>query len=115
MKNYVIQNEWLEEGVTEEVPGKELSVGNHYLPHRPVIKETSTTFSMKIRPVFDTSAKIHNPPSLKDSLETGNTLIESIPSILATETNRCNFRHQKGYSTNIFTRERSRLRKIAMV
>ncbi|GFX52968.1 putative gag-pol polyprotein [Trichonephila clavipes] len=38
---------------------------------------------MKIRPVFDASAKIHNHPSLNDCLETGNNLIESVPAILA--------------------------------
>ncbi|GFU42745.1 integrase catalytic domain-containing protein [Trichonephila clavipes] len=75
--------EWLAEGVIEEIPGKELPVRTHYLPHRPVIKETSATSSMKIRPVFDASAKINNHPSLNDCLETGNNLIESVPAILA--------------------------------
>ncbi|XP_035217634.1 uncharacterized protein LOC118190947 [Stegodyphus dumicola] len=52
-------NEWLQEGVIEEVPQKELSLPVvHYLPHRPVIKETSSLSSMKIRPVFDASAKL---------------------------------------------------------
>ncbi|GFU56214.1 integrase catalytic domain-containing protein [Trichonephila clavipes] len=75
--------EWLAEGVIEEIPGKELPVRTHYLPHQPVIKETSATSSMKIRPVFDASAKINNHPSLNDCLETGNNLIESVPAILA--------------------------------
>ncbi|GFV94832.1 integrase catalytic domain-containing protein [Trichonephila clavipes] len=75
--------EWLAEGVIEKIPGKELPVCTHYLPHRPVIKETSATSSMKIRPVFDASAKINNHPSLNDCLETGNNLIESVPAILA--------------------------------
>ncbi|GFW58906.1 integrase catalytic domain-containing protein [Trichonephila clavipes] len=60
--------EWLAKGVIEEIPGKELPVRTHYLPHRPVIKETSATSSMKIRPVFDASAKINNHPSLNDCL-----------------------------------------------
>ncbi|GFU35074.1 DUF1758 domain-containing protein [Trichonephila clavipes] len=30
--------EWLAEGVIEEIPGKELPVRTHYLPHRPVVK-----------------------------------------------------------------------------
>ncbi|XP_035216703.1 uncharacterized protein LOC118190125 [Stegodyphus dumicola] len=77
-------NEWLQEGVIEEVPQKELSLPVvHYLPHRPVIKETSSLSSMKIRPVFDASAKLSNQPSLNDCLETGINLIETIPSILA--------------------------------
>ncbi|GFX95794.1 CCHC-type domain-containing protein [Trichonephila clavipes] len=79
-KYHEVFREWLAEGVIEEIPGKELPVGTHYLPHRPVIKETS---SMKIRPVFDASAKINNHPSLNDCLETGNNLIESVPAILA--------------------------------
>ncbi|GFV49115.1 integrase catalytic domain-containing protein [Trichonephila clavipes] len=65
-KYHEVFREWLAEGVIEEIPGKELPVRTHYLPHRPVIKETSATSSMKIRPVFDASAKINNHPSLND-------------------------------------------------
>ncbi|GFU62025.1 hypothetical protein TNCV_717511 [Trichonephila clavipes] len=82
-KYHEVFREWLAEGVIEEIPGKELPVRTHYLPHRPVIKETSATSSMKIRPVFDASSKINNHPSLNDCLETGNNLIESVPAILA--------------------------------
>ncbi|GFV47020.1 DUF1758 domain-containing protein [Trichonephila clavipes] len=82
-KYHEVFREWLAEGVIEEIPGKELPVRTHYLPHRPVIKETSATSSMKIRPVFDASAKINNHPSLNDCLETGNNLIESVTAILA--------------------------------
>ncbi|GFU42425.1 DUF1758 domain-containing protein [Trichonephila clavipes] len=82
-KYHEVFREWLAEGVIEEIPGKELPVRTHYLPHRPVIKETSATSSMKIRPVFDASAKINNHLSLNDCLETGNNLIESVPAILA--------------------------------
>ncbi|GFR12730.1 uncharacterized protein TNCT_531112 [Trichonephila clavata] len=79
--HHQVFREWSEE-VIEEVPGKKLPVGTYYLPHRPVIKETSTTSSMKIRAFFHASAKIHNRPSLNDCLETGSNEIESIPSIL---------------------------------
>ncbi|GFW28583.1 integrase catalytic domain-containing protein [Trichonephila clavipes] len=82
-KYHEVFREWLAEGVIEEIPGKESPVLTHYLPHRPVIKETSATSSIKIRPVFDASAKINNHPSLNDCLETGNNLIESVPAILA--------------------------------
>ncbi|GFU84140.1 integrase catalytic domain-containing protein [Trichonephila clavipes] len=82
-KYHEVFREWLAEGVIEEIPGKELPVRTHYLPHRPVIKETSATSSMKIRPVFDSSAKINSHPSLNDCLETGSNLIESVPAILA--------------------------------
>lgn len=77
--------EWLEEGVIEKVSKEELALPAevHYLPHRPVIKETLATSSMKIRPVFDASAKTSNHPSLNDCLETGKNLIETIPDILA--------------------------------
>ncbi|GFX09100.1 CCHC-type domain-containing protein [Trichonephila clavipes] len=61
-KYHEVFREWLAKGVIEEIPGKELPVRTHYLPHRPVIKETSATSSMKIRPVFDASAKINNHP-----------------------------------------------------
>ncbi|XP_055951657.1 uncharacterized protein LOC129987739 [Argiope bruennichi] len=70
--------EWLEEGVIEEV-AKNDQASVHYLPHRAVIKENSTT---KIRPVFDTSAKAKGFPSFNDCLEKGPNLIEQIPSIL---------------------------------
>ncbi|XP_042905137.1 uncharacterized protein [Parasteatoda tepidariorum] len=77
-------DEWIEEEVIEKVPQEELSIkGTHYLPHRPIIKEKSTTTSLKIRPVFDASAKNPNFPSLNDCLETGINFIETIPSILA--------------------------------
>ncbi|GFV00939.1 uncharacterized protein TNCV_1387531 [Trichonephila clavipes] len=51
----------------------------HYLPHRPVFKENSTT---KVRPVFDGSAKEKNSPSINDCLEKGPNLIELIPSLI---------------------------------
>lgn len=52
----------------------------HFLPHRPVIKESSET--TKIRPVFNASAHSRNSPSLNDCLAKGPNLIEIIPSIL---------------------------------
>jgi len=38
----------------------------HYLPHRPVVKESGTT---KVRPVFDASARERGQPSLNQCLE----------------------------------------------
>lgn len=49
---------WLAEGIIEEVQG--LEVKSYYLPHRPVIKEGST---IRIRPVFDASARTKDSPS----------------------------------------------------
>uniref|UniRef100_A0A0A9W2L7 Pro-Pol polyprotein n=1 Tax=Lygus hesperus TaxID=30085 RepID=A0A0A9W2L7_LYGHE len=65
-------------GIIEEVPGDDWDSG-HYLPHRPVFKEHSTT---PVRPVFDASAKEKGHPSLNQCLETGPNLIELIPSVL---------------------------------
>ncbi|XP_035224792.1 uncharacterized protein LOC118197394 [Stegodyphus dumicola] len=73
-----IFNEWAEEGIIESVEDKKTE-NCHYLPHRAVIKESSTT---KIRPVFDASAKERNGVSLNDCLEKGPNYLELIPSIL---------------------------------
>lgn len=75
----LILKEWLDEGIIEEVPEEQMDSTSHYLPHRPVLKESSTT---KIRPVFDASAREKGQPSLNNCLEKGVNLIELIPSIL---------------------------------
>ncbi|XP_055928172.1 uncharacterized protein LOC129959377 [Argiope bruennichi] len=64
------------EGIIEEV---DTSEPVHYLPHRPVFKENSTT---KIRLVFDRSARYKNSPSINNCLEKGRKLVELIPSLL---------------------------------
>ncbi|KAK2578820.1 hypothetical protein KPH14_011854 [Odynerus spinipes] len=74
-----IFDEWLAEGINEYVPVKEVDSWGHYLPHRHVVKENSTT---KIRPVFDVSAKEQGFPSLNECLEKGPNLIELIASVL---------------------------------
>ena len=70
------------EGVIEEVPAEEIETTNStfYMPHRPVVKESSAT--TKVRPVFDASAKGRNGVSLNDCMETGPNLIPSIVDIL---------------------------------
>ncbi|GBL78773.1 hypothetical protein AVEN_65314-1 [Araneus ventricosus] len=68
--------DWLDQGIIEEVGSSE---PEHYLPHRPVFKENSTT---KVRPVFDGSARDKNSPSINDCLEKGPNLVELIPSVL---------------------------------
>lgn len=70
---------WIEQGIIEVVPEKEVSQYGHYLPHRAVIKEGSTT---RVRPVFDASNRDRNGNSLNKSLEKGPNLIELIPTIL---------------------------------
>ncbi|GFV21774.1 integrase catalytic domain-containing protein [Trichonephila clavipes] len=69
---------WLSEKIIEKVNNNKESFV-HYLPHRPVIKENSTS---KIRPVFDASARTNDSPSLNDCLEKGLNFIEVIPIIL---------------------------------
>ncbi|CAG7827818.1 unnamed protein product, partial [Allacma fusca] len=74
-----IFEEWLSLGVIERVPEGE-SKCMHYLPHRAVVKEASTT--TKVRPVVDASAHERNSPSLNDCLEKGPNLIEEILPLL---------------------------------
>ncbi|XP_051162151.1 uncharacterized protein LOC127282110 [Leptopilina boulardi] len=74
-----IFQEWMQEGIIEKVPDNEINNFGHYLPHRPIVKERSTT---KIRPVFDASARARDKPSLNQCLETGSNLIELIPKLL---------------------------------
>ena len=56
--------DWLKLGIIERVPNKKIE-GVHYLPHRAVTKENSTT---SIRPVFNASSHPTGFPSLKDCL-----------------------------------------------
>ncbi|GFX56929.1 integrase catalytic domain-containing protein [Trichonephila clavipes] len=72
-------NEWENEDIIEKVESHQEIDEEHYLPHRPVFKENSTT---KVRPVFDESAKEKNSPSINDCLEKGPNLIELIPSLI---------------------------------
>ena len=68
-------------GVTVEVPADEL-VSEHptfYLPHRPVLKKSG---SLKVRPVFDASAKGPGGISLNDCVEVGPALTPSLLDIL---------------------------------
>lgn len=74
-----IINNWLNEEIIEKVPLQEISERGYYLPHRPVIKEGSTT---RIRPVFDASARTKDSPSLNQCLKTGPNLIELVPTML---------------------------------
>lgn len=71
--------EWEKEGIIEEVKEDNINEG-HYLPHHPVIKESSNT--TKIRPVFDASAKDQNGWSLNDCMRKGLNTIELIPKLL---------------------------------
>jgi hypothetical protein len=70
--------DWLQEGIIEEIPMAQWDEG-HYLPHRPVVKESGTT---RKRPVFYASARERGQPSLKQCLEKGMNLTEIIPTLL---------------------------------
>lgn len=70
------------DGVVKEVPPDQLKTGNvtFYMPHRPVVKPTSTT--TKVRPVFDASAKGPNGISLNDAVYVGPSLMPSVQEVL---------------------------------
>ena len=70
------------EQIIEEVPAEEKQTENptFYMPHRPVVKESSIT--TKVRPVFDASAKGANGVSLNDCMETGPNLLPNLIDIL---------------------------------
>ncbi|GFY10938.1 DUF1758 domain-containing protein [Trichonephila clavipes] len=75
-------NQWEREGIIEPIHGENDIPENldvHYLPHRAVFKDNSTT---KVRPVFDGSAKMRNFVSINECIEKGPNLIEMIPAIL---------------------------------
>ena len=67
-------------GIIEEVTALDSSNPVFYLPHRPVVREDSS--STKIRPVFDASAKGPNGVSLNDCMEVGPNLIPNLVSML---------------------------------
>ncbi|KAJ8957208.1 hypothetical protein NQ318_007770 [Aromia moschata] len=68
--------EWKQLNIIEETMKGDVG---HYLPHRPVVKEGSTT---AVRPVFDASSREKEKPSLNQCLEKGENLIELIPALL---------------------------------
>lgn len=75
-----IFDDWEKKQIIEKVPSHQLTRLGCYLPHRPVIKNESST--TKIRPVFDASAKVRREVSLNECLEKGGNLIEEIPGII---------------------------------
>ncbi|XP_056647487.1 uncharacterized protein LOC130452213 [Diorhabda sublineata] len=79
VKEYeAVFQEWLKDEIIEEVQLDKWDFG-HYLPHRAVVKEASTT---RIRPVFVASSKEKGKPNLNMCLEKGGSCVELIPSIL---------------------------------
>ncbi|GFY48661.1 putative RNA-directed DNA polymerase from transposon X-element [Trichonephila inaurata madagascariensis] len=76
----VVFRQWEDQQIIEKVPETEIDNFRYYLPRRPVIKQASQT--MKIRLVFDASARDKNQSSLNDCLNRGPNLIELIPDII---------------------------------
>ncbi|GFX36423.1 integrase catalytic domain-containing protein [Trichonephila clavipes] len=75
--NGVFEN-WLSLGIIEKVSEAQ-SEKVHYLPHRSVFKENSTT---SLRPVVNATSHSAGSPSLNKCLSTGPNLIEIIPTVL---------------------------------
>ena len=78
---YGVLYDYLHQGIIERIPTGEIhkQEGVFYMPHRPVIKEGS---SLRVRPVFDCSAKSYNGKSLNDLLETGPSLNPDLCSVM---------------------------------
>ena len=74
--------DYAQQGIIEVVPLEKIATKNpvFYLPHRPIVKEGSTT--TKVRPVFDASAKSFNGYSLNDLLITGPSLNPDLVAVL---------------------------------
>ena len=81
-------------GFIEQLQPQQNGPNQHYIPHHPVIKKSSTT---PVRIVYDCSCQQStNSPSLNDCLETGPPLLTDMCSILL------RFRtHMYAFSTDI--------------
>ena len=75
-------NQMENDGIISEVPPEQVTESDvtFYLPHRPVVKETSC--STKVRPVFDASAKGPNGVSLNDVVKVGPSLMPNLLEVL---------------------------------
>ena len=71
--------QWKNDNIIEEIESNDSNDG-YYLPHRAVLRSSSTT--TPIRPVFDGSCKIGRFKSINDCLFKGPNLLELLPSIL---------------------------------
>lgn len=79
---YKVFEDYVQEGIVEEIPSNEIVCENpsFYMPHRPVVKETSN--STKVRPVFDASASGYNGISLNDCLLKGPSLNPDLVEVM---------------------------------
>ncbi len=71
----------VEQGIVEIAPTKPEEKHEHYIPHKPVVREQAE--STKVRIVYDASAKVNeDSPSLNDCLEIGPPLQRKLLDIL---------------------------------
>ena len=71
----------VEQGIVEMAPSKPEGTHEHYIPHKPVVREQAE--STKVRVVYDASAKVsEDSPSLNDCLEIGPPLQRKLLDIL---------------------------------
>ena len=77
-----IIKQYINDGIVEPIRSTKTSydLGSvHYLPHRPVVHQSRDT--TKVRTVFDTSAHVHNEPSLNDVLYSGPCMLPLLHDI----------------------------------
>ena len=80
LKDYdAILSEYIQEGILEDVTDETYVTNCHYLTH-PVVREDRST--IKIRILFDASAKYHNEKSLNDILDKAPCLLPYLFDIL---------------------------------
>ncbi|ETN81650.1 Tas retrotransposon peptidase A16 [Necator americanus] len=72
--------EQLQKGIIEEVPMDEMQKSSHYLSHHGVIKKEHN--NVKMRCVFDGSAKMKGSPSINEVLYRGPVLLPDLEGIL---------------------------------
>ena len=81
LKDYrAVFSDYENAGIIEKVLGRSDGPREFYLPHHPVVKESSST--TKVRPVFDGSSKTKSSLSLNDCLEVGPCLLPDLVSVL---------------------------------
>ncbi|XGW15203.1 hypothetical protein V3C99_001024, partial [Haemonchus contortus] len=78
--NEVIKDQ-LQRGIIEQVPSMELSKPSHYLSHHGVVK-TDSNQNIKVRCVFDGSAKMKKKMSINEMLYRGPVLLPNLAGIL---------------------------------
>jgi len=74
----------LKQGIVERVlePGSGASIGNHYLPHHPIVTPSNST--TKVRIVYDASAKAgRNVKCLNDYLHRGSITLPDLCGVLS--------------------------------